>query len=105
MEFFKFVLKENDPSNPDADVVEHEIAVLKVIAPETYGMIFKHLMNDDIIEIGKLLIEQYMWTEAGKNAEAVALQSRIMSDGRLLMSCATAMAPLYGIAEFELKKN
>ena len=110
MEFYKFILKEESLTEVDENqepliVAEHDINILQPFLPDTFGMIMKHMTDDNLIEVGKLVIEQYMHTAEGKNQEAVELQHRLLSDGRLLMSAVTAMVPLFGLCGFELKKN
>lgn len=103
--FFKFILKENDVTDPDAPIVEHEIKILQPLLPDAFGQVMNFLVEDKLIDAGKLIIEQYMWTQAGKDEQAAKLRERIMGDGRLLMSCTKALTPIFSMCETDLKKN
>ena len=125
MEFYEFILKERpawdipkeveDGKDEDdntkwklvfkTEPVLHDIKIQLPFAPQTYSMILKHIALNTPEEGINLVISQYMWTGAGKDEQAVALQQRILKDGRLLFSCMAALLPLFDICEHELKKN
>ncbi len=105
MEFFKFELLENSISNPDAELVAHEITIFLPLNPDTFGMVMKHLMADNLIEAGKLIVEQHMWLEGEDKEEKKKLYDKILADGRLLYSCSAALAPVFKLCTTEVKKN
>ena len=105
LQFFEFTLKETFPFDPEREAVSHDIKIQIPISPDTYGQVLKHISSNDIVEAGKLIIEQYMWTAAGKDEKATELHKHILSDGRLIVSCFEAFSPMLEICDTEIKKN
>jgi hypothetical protein len=105
MEFFTFILPENSISNPEAEIVEHEIKVFLPLKPDTFSQVMKHLMADDLMLAGQLIIEQHMWLEGEDKDKKKKLYDKILSDGRLLYSCAALLAPVFRLCTGSVKKN
>lgn len=105
MDFFKFTLKEDSISQPDADPIEHEVKIQLPLKPESFGDVMRFMAQDDLIQAGRVVIEQYLWVHGEDKEEKLKLQERILNDGRLLMSCTIAMSPIFNLCETEVKKN